>query len=41
VPPHDVHATSGRGIRLVDSLTNRWGVVLTEGGKSVWFELDT
>jgi PAS domain S-box-containing protein len=41
VPPHDVHAISGRGIRLVDSLTNRWGVVLTEGGKSVWFELDT
>jgi PAS domain S-box-containing protein len=41
LPPHDEHSTSGRGIRLVDSLTNRWGVVQAEHGKSVWFELDT
>jgi PAS domain S-box-containing protein len=34
-------ATSGRGIRLVDSLTSRWGVHLNEGGKTVWFELET
>jgi PAS domain S-box-containing protein len=34
-------ATSGRGIRLVDSLANRWGVHLNEGGKTVWFELET
>jgi len=41
LPPDDEHATSGRGIRLVDTLTDRWGVVLAEGGKAVWFELDT
>jgi anti-sigma regulatory factor (Ser/Thr protein kinase) len=34
-------ATSGRGIRLIDSLTSRWGVHLNEGGKTVWFEIET
>ena len=41
MPPYDEHATSGRGVRLVDSLTERWGVLVGEHGKTVWFELDT
>jgi anti-sigma regulatory factor (Ser/Thr protein kinase) len=35
------HATSGRGIHLVDSLTTRWGVQTLAAGKTVWFELGT
>jgi anti-sigma regulatory factor (Ser/Thr protein kinase) len=41
VRPHDPDQTSGRGIRLVETLADRWGVHLGDGGKSVWFELDT
>ncbi|MCZ4121987.1 ATP-binding protein [Streptomyces sp. H39-S7] len=29
----------GRGLALVDRLASDWGVDLTDGGKSVWFEL--
>ena len=32
--------TSGRGLRLVESLSDDWGVTLRERGKSVWFQLD-
>jgi PAS domain S-box-containing protein len=39
--PDDMHATSGRGMRMIEALTDRWGVHLGEGGKTVWFELDT
>lgn len=36
-------ADSGRGLHIVDSLASRWGTVPAqrEGGKTVWFELDT
>jgi DNA-binding response OmpR family regulator len=30
---------SGRGLALVDELTEAWGVEQHEGGKTVWFEL--
>ena len=32
-------AITGRGIRLVDSLSQRWGTDRREDGKTVWFEL--
>ena len=32
-------ATSGRGLFLVDTLADRWGVEPHQPGKSVWFEL--
>jgi anti-sigma regulatory factor (Ser/Thr protein kinase) len=32
-------ATGGRGMRLIDTLAQRWGVRRHPGGKSVWFEL--
>jgi anti-sigma regulatory factor (Ser/Thr protein kinase) len=41
IEPEDGVATSGRGVRLVEALTDRWGVHLGDGGKTVWFELDT
>lgn len=31
--------TSGRGLGLVDTLADRWGVDLLPRGKSVWFEV--
>ena len=40
VRPHDQHETSGRGMRLVEHLADRWGVHLGDGGKTVWFELN-
>lgn len=36
----DHQATSGRGMALVDSLSDKWGVHQREGaGKIVWFDL--
>lgn len=32
-------ATSGRGLRLVERVADRWGVERHDGGKAVWFEL--
>jgi anti-sigma regulatory factor (Ser/Thr protein kinase) len=32
-------AESGRGMRIVDTLADRWGVRAESGGKTVWFEL--
>lgn len=32
-------ATTGRGIRLVDTMSTRWGVQQDDDGKHVWFEL--
>jgi len=40
VRAHDHHETSGRGMRLVENLADRWGVHLGDGGKTVWFELE-
>jgi anti-sigma regulatory factor (Ser/Thr protein kinase) len=36
----DAHATRGRGLVLVEALSDRWGVDEDERGKTVWFELD-
>ena len=30
---------AGRGLQLVEALSERWGVVSENGGKAVWFEL--
>lgn len=32
-------ATSGRGLALVQSLANTWGIDTTDEGKAVWFEI--
>lgn len=31
---------SGRGMAIVESMSNRWGVESSAAGKTVWFELD-
>jgi serine/threonine-protein kinase RsbW len=31
---------SGRGMAIIEAMSNRWGVEADAGGKSVWFELD-
>lgn len=37
----DVVAPSGRGMAIVEAMSNRWGVdALADGGKTVWFEID-
>ena len=33
-------AITGRGLQLVESVADRWGVELLADGKTVWFELD-
>ncbi|MEU9451252.1 ATP-binding protein [Streptomyces sp. NPDC048277] len=38
--PGSGDGTHGRGLVLVDSLADAWGVQAHEVGKSVWFELD-
>ncbi|MFD5325417.1 ATP-binding protein [Streptomyces sp. NPDC127092] len=37
----DPLAESGRGLALVEAVTDRWGCTETAGGKTVWFECDT
>jgi hypothetical protein len=37
---HSTRATTGRGIRLLDAVSDRWGVDRETGGKTVWFEVD-
>ncbi|MFJ8659209.1 ATP-binding protein [Streptomyces sp. NPDC093795] len=37
----DPLAESGRGLALVEAVTDRWGVTETAEGKTVWFECDT
>lgn len=32
-------AESGRGMALLESVADRWGAELTDGGKEVWFEI--
>lgn len=36
----DLTAEGGRGVLLVSTLADRWGVEAVAGGKAVWFELD-
>lgn len=31
----------GRGLLLVEAVTDRWGTVPLPGGKTIWFECDT
>jgi anti-sigma regulatory factor (Ser/Thr protein kinase) len=31
--------TTGRGLRIVDAISTRWGVADHEGGKQVWAEI--
>lgn len=38
-PPDDPFAESGRGLALVDMISDRWGVA-RNGRTRVWFELD-
>lgn len=33
-------AVNGRGLRMVQTLADRWGVARTGRAKTVWFELD-
>ena len=44
-PPSIAHtppeATSGRGLQLVQTLADAWGVDASPSGKVVWFELST
>ncbi|MEO7571352.1 MAG: ATP-binding protein [Acidimicrobiales bacterium] len=37
---HSRTATTGRGLRILDDLTVRWGTRPTSDGKVVWFEFD-
>ncbi|MEV5985296.1 ATP-binding protein [Streptomyces sp. NPDC052051] len=39
--PSPEEGTHGRGLLLVESLADAWGVRAHGVGKSVWFELDT
>ena len=36
---HGQQAPTGRGLRIIDRLTNDWGVDLTEDGKVVWVKV--
>ncbi|MGW7194921.1 ATP-binding protein [Streptomyces chryseus] len=36
----DELAEGGRGLMLVEAVTDRWGAVPVPGGKTVWFECD-
>ncbi len=36
----DVHATSGRGVAIVDAVADRWGVEERDCGKVVWAEIE-
>lgn len=37
--PHRVGAPSGRGLRIVEAMSDRWGVSVHDLGKTVWFEV--
>ncbi len=41
--PRTRHGLSvgGWGLALVDSLSTHWGTDIDDGGKTVWFEIDT
>ncbi|WP_328956520.1 ATP-binding protein [Kitasatospora purpeofusca] len=38
--PTDPYAISGRGLHLVEALTDRFGATSNKHGKVVWFELE-
>jgi anti-sigma regulatory factor (Ser/Thr protein kinase) len=35
----DIEATGGRGLLIIESLSQAWGVEGRSGGKAVWFEV--
>jgi serine/threonine-protein kinase RsbW len=37
----ELESLGGRGLLLVEALAARWGVIPSEAGKRVWFELRT
>lgn len=37
---YDRDAPTGRGLLLVDALTDRWGIDVDDDGKTVWIELN-
>ena len=43
IDPPSIDQPSGRGLLVVDSLADNWGVSFShdEPGKTVWFELET
>lgn len=41
LPVREMEVISGRGLFLVDTLADRWGVDLLSHGKTVWFEMRT
>lgn len=38
--PFDNLRIGGHGLRIVESLSTRWGIVADSAGKSVWIEID-
>jgi anti-sigma regulatory factor (Ser/Thr protein kinase) len=38
--PPSSRSESGRGLSIVNAAASRWGVDVTDHGKSVWFELE-
>ena len=39
IQPFDPHAGCGRGLQLVESLSQQWGCDHHDGGKTVWADL--
>lgn len=37
---YGAESTTGRGLRLIESIATRWGVDASEDGKVVWFAID-
>lgn len=37
--PYDSFEVTGRGLHIVEALTENWGFSTNPGGKTVWFEL--
>lgn len=40
VKPYSSDAPTGRGLRLIEALASRWGVIPSDQGKTVWVEFD-
>lgn len=40
VKEHGSEAPTGRGLKILDAIADRWGVDPTDDGKVVWFEVD-
>ena len=40
IKDHGTEAPTGRGLKILDAIADRWGVEPTDGGKVVWFEVD-